>query len=288
MTIIRHDRTVAIGDQNAIQGDFGESWIQARVHLGGLRTYLQNCGWTLVDDDGHSSLWRPPPGRSEDLRVVLPATESVVDYADRVLEALRTLSFAERRAPEDVLSDIQYGSADTIAIRLTSDAPPGQTSLAIAHSAIVALRNFVVGSAAALDVEKLVLPSRRPLRAEAYADQTRLSTAGGSFVINLSLPLSDDSTLASMESDTVQEPLIDVPSQPYGRRVGLRMLAAAERGVSVARRVGAGDLPIRSFGALEPNAPNATELAALAALGGPERVRYRLRFMPSPLVPGAS
>lgn len=257
------------------------------VHLARLRTYLHGSGWTLVDEDGRSALWRPPPGQNEDLRVVLPASEGIADYADRVVEVLRTLSFAERRAPEDVLGDIEYGSADTFAIRLSADAPPGQAPLAVVHSAIIALRSFVVGSAAALDVEKLVLPSRRPWRAEAYADQARVSTASGSFVINLSLPLYDDAARPSEEMEVEQGHLLDVPSQPYGRRVGLRMLAAAERASSLARQVGTGDVAIRSFGALEPNAPNATELAALATLGGPEKIRYRVRFTPSPLVPGA-
>ena len=259
-----------------------------KVPLARLRAYLQDSGWILVDDDDRSSMWRPPPGRSDDVRVVLPAAESVVDYADRVLEALRTLSFAERRAPEDVLSDVEYGSADTFAVRLASEAPSGQASLVVAHTAITALRNLVVGSAAALDVEKLVLPARRPLRAEAYAAQTRLSTASGSFIINLFLPLADDEMAPHMQSERGQDPLLELPAQPYGRRVGLRMLAVAERGAFLARQVGAGDLPIRSFGSPEPNAPNATELSALAMLGGPEKLRYRLRFTPSPLVPGAT
>ena len=259
-----------------------------RVHLARLRVYLQNAGWILVDDDDRSSMWRPPAGQDQDLRVVLPSREDVADYSDRVVEALRTISFAERRAPEDVLGDVEYGSSDTVAIRLTSDAPPGQASLAVVHSAVVALRNLVVGSAAALDVEALVLPSRRPLRAEAYADQTRLSTASGSFIINLSLPLYDDVVPGQENSGDGQEALLDVPSRsPYGRRVGLRMLAAAERATSLARQVGNGDLPIRSFGLAAPDAPNATELAALSMLGGPEQLRYRLRYTPSPVVAGA-
>jgi len=257
-----------------------------KVPLVRLRAYLQDSGWTLVDDDDRSSMWRPPPGRSDDVRVVLPATESVVDYADRVLEALRTLSFVERRAPEDVLSDVEYGSADTFALRIESETPPGQASLVVAHTALTALRNLVVGSATALDVEKLVLPARRPLRAEAYTAQTRLSTASGSFVIKLSLPLTEETSPLS-QTEREQEPLLEVPSQPYGRRVGLRMLAVAERGAFLARQVGAGDLPIRSFGTPEPNAPNATELSALSMLGGPDKLRYRLRFTPSPLAPGA-
>ena len=189
------------------------SWGAGRVHLVRLQAYLRNSGWTLVDEDGRSSMWRPPPGRSEDVRVGLPATECVVDYADRVLEALRTLSFAERRAPDDVLADIEYGSADTFAVRLASEAPPGRASLVVVRTAVTALKNLVVGSAAALDVEKLVLPARRPLRAEAYASQARLSTASGSFVINLSLPLSDDETSPRIKSGMGQEG----PAHPFLR-----------------------------------------------------------------------
>jgi len=137
----------------------------------------------------------------------------------------------------------------------------------------------VVGSAAALDVEKLVLPSRGPLRAESYADRTRLSTASGSFVANLSLPLFDDNGASDRESaNTEQGRLLEVSPMPYGRRVGMRMLSVAERATTLARQVGEGDMPMRAFGFFEPGAPNATELAALAALGGPELLRYKIRL----------
>jgi hypothetical protein len=63
------------------------------------------------------------------------------------------------------------------------------------------------------------------------------------------------------------------------------MIRAAESARHLAEAVSAGDRPLRAFGE-DPVRPaaNATELAALKALGGPEYDVYQLRLTQSPLV----
>ncbi|MCO5968690.1 hypothetical protein [Actinoallomurus soli] len=217
---------------------------------------------------------------------MLPAEKSVLDYVELVTEALKAISFVERRLPEEIADDITHGGVDNVAVRLTPNAPEGEAPLFLAHSAISALKNFVVASAAALDHDSLVLPPRRPQRAEAYAAQARLSTRPGSFVLSLALPLADvysddDSDVATPEG---QDVLMEVPPRPFGRRVTNRMLTTARKAQQLAERVSEGDLPLSSFGKFAPDTPNATELAALSALGGPDYEVYQLRFAGSPLV----
>lgn len=62
------------------------------------------------------------------------------------------------------------------------------------------------------------------------------------------------------------------------------MLRAAQTAQRLAEDVSAGNRPLRAFGD-DPARPeaNATELAALKALGGPEYSLYQLRFTQSPL-----
>jgi hypothetical protein len=261
-----------------------------------LREYLADSGWTLVDEDARTSMWKPGWSSAEELFVVLPLREEVLDYGDRIYEALRVVAYAERRSIEEISSDISYGAADTVSARLMPEAPPGEAPLSLAYSAISALRSYVIGSGSALDNHALVLPTRRPLRAESYVSKVRFATRPGSFILSLALPLvetfdgipsvggHDDELETGQDGlEPVQEPMFDMPPQPFGRWITNRMAAVARTAQLLADAVGAGDQPLRAFGTPGLEAPNATELEALSGLGGPERNAYRLRFAQSPL-----
>jgi hypothetical protein len=200
---------------------------------------------------------------------------------------LRTLAYVEHRLPGEVSGDITFGGADTVAVRLTPDAPPGEAPLHLASSAIMALRSYVVASATALDAPSLMLPPRRPQRAESYAANTRISSMPGSSLLSLALPLSDSVPDAlDSEATSPQGTLMEVPPEPFGRRVTNRMRSAAEQAQRLANEVSEGTQPLPAFGRLDRNSANATELAALGALGGADHTLYQLRFAPSPLAAG--
>lgn len=247
--------------------------------LGRVRDHLVRTGWRAGVGDDRTIPWRHPmTGR---LVVVLPAREDFSDTPERLREAVRTIAYAERRTICELLADIAIpGGADTLSVRLTPEgAPSGSAPLGVAQAAVTALRDFVVGSASALEVEGLVLPARRPPRAEAYAARTLVSTAPGSFVVNLALPLLETVTPGSgPEAAEGQGALVDVQAPPYGRRVVQRMRVITERSVALANEVGMGERPLRAFAETRRNAANATELAALAVLGGVDRDRYQVRF----------
>lgn len=265
----------------------------------GLRAfadYLRASGWSLEDQDTRTALWRPsrspdagPPGAAPvgagPAEIVLPVRQDVGDYADRIDAAVRTLAFAERRTPAEVKSDVASGGADTVAVRLTPDAPPGEAPLALAQAVVTALYSFVIGSAAAIEIPDLVLPSHRPPWAESYAGQVRLSTHPGSFILSLALPLvADIGGPQQAEEDAAESVMFAMPPQPLGRRVSTRMRRSAQAACLLADEVSAGSRPLRAFGTDRGRpAANATELAALTALGGVEYGLYQLRFTQSPL-----
>jgi hypothetical protein len=248
--------------------------------------YLRSAGWSLEDQDARTSLWRATVAQGNgELEIVLPTTQDVSDYADRISAALRTLAYAERRLPDEITSDMSFGGADTVAVRMSPDAPPGEAPLPLARSAVEALHTFVLASAVALQIHELVLPSYRPPWAESYASRVRLSTHPGSFILSLALPLvadvDDDRTA---DDATGTEEMFRLPPQPLGRQVSGRMLASAQAAQQLAEEVSAGNRPLEAFGD-NPGRPavNATELAALKALGGPSYGLYQLRFTQSPL-----
>lgn len=259
--------------------------------LRAMESYLRVAGWSLEDRDARTSLWRirQHEGSGQDdgepLVVVLPARQDVNDYAYVVDAALKAVGYAERRSPEEIRSDISFGGADTVAVRLTPDAPSGEAPLALVRSAVTALHEFVVGSAAAIEIRELVLPSHRPAWAESYAGSVRVSTQPGSFILSLAMPLVVDmGNEAARDRDAGEQLSLNLPPQPFGRRVSGRMLKAAQAAQQLAEDVSAGRQPLRVFGE-NPVRPavNATELAALKSLGGPEYGLYKLRFTQSPL-----
>lgn len=259
--------------------------------LRAMENYLRVAGWSLEDRDARTSLWRARQQEGlvtdnlEPLVVVLPIRQNVSDYAYVVDAAIKTVAYAERRSPDEIRSDISFGGADTVAVRLTPDAPSGEAPLAMVRSAVTALHEFVVGSATAIEIRELVLPSHRPVWAESYAGNVRLSTQPGSFILSLAMPLVVDlGNEAARDQDAEEQLSLDLPPQPFGRRVSSRMLKAAQAAQQLAEDVSAGHQPLRVFGE-NPVWPaaNATELAALKALGGPEYGLYKLRFTQSPL-----
>jgi hypothetical protein len=213
--------------------------------------YLRVSGWSLEGQDTRTSLWRPSRSPdAEPVETVLPVSQDVGDYADRIDAAVRTLAFAQRRTPEEVKSDVADGGADTVAVRLTPDTPPGEAPLALAQAVVTALYSFVIGSAAAIEIPDLVLPSHRPPWAEAYAGQVRLSTRPGSFILSLALPLvADVGGQQQAEEDAAESVMFAMPPQPLGRRVSTRMRRSAQAACLLADEVSAGSRPLRAFGA---------------------------------------
>jgi hypothetical protein len=259
-------------------------------NLSSLIEYLRASGWILSDEDARTSLWLTEADDSK--RLILPRSQEVSDYRDLAYEALRLLSYQERRSLNEITSDILYGPADNVAVRLTPDVPSGQAPLPLAYEAVSALRSYVIGSGAALDDRSLVLPAYRSRQAESYASGALLSTSPGSFILSLSLPLTVDAPTGSSNADSqdigpdegeVQGELVSIPPQPFGRRVTNRMAAVARYAQGLAGEVSEGNDRLSSFGKTEISAPNATELEALSGLGGPEKTAYEVRFSQSPL-----
>lgn len=205
-----------------------------------------------------------------------------MDFGDRVREALKVIAYSERRLPREIIDDIVVGGADVVAVRLTPESPPGEAPMELAYTAINALRAWVIASAsAASGTHALVLPNRRSPRAETFAAKARFSTQPGSFILSLALPLEDGFPEPQTRSELDgQEELVPVPRSPFGRRVSQRMMSATRQARILASRVSEGDEQIAAFA--ERAVANATELAALSALGGPGHDAYQVRFGLSP------
>lgn len=260
--------------------------------VGRIKDYLESSLWHLQDEDEDTSLWSPPPGSShDDVQVVLPV-RSTPDGQEHLRLALRAIAWVQQRTLAEVVRDTTLGGADSMSVRIFPDAPSGEAPLETAHGALSALRELIIGSATGVESANgpLVLPSRRPTRADAYASSVLVSTRPGSFILDVSLPLrepgDDPHTLFGQTVTTLHG-----ENAPFGRRVSTRLSSVARAATTLASAVGDGRAEIAQFAADSALSGNATELSALARLGETtqERRRYRVRFAGSPLGrPGAS
>jgi hypothetical protein len=249
-----------------------------------IAPYLRSTGWLQIQTRERFDVWARPR-RDDTLRVVLPKDATAEDFAQRNVEALMVLAFAEDRTLPEVLADVEAGGADVISVRLDTSAPSGQAPLAVAEEAVSALKAFVVGAAAGLEVGTAVLPPRRP-RAERYAARARLSTGVGSFILTVAMPLYEGRPEADLAAgQTAMDEFLEVPAVPYGRQVAARMRSVTESAVGLARQVYEGSDDVTAFDTDPGTTGNATELEALARLGGGLVHEYRIRFTSSPVVP---
>lgn len=247
-----------------------------------LESYLSSAGWVLVSADRADVWMQGQRGHSEpQVQVSLPPRETVSDLDEQIEEAIRVIAYVEKRTFAETVNSMVDGGADTLSVRLLPKLPSGVAPLSTLHETVTALRSLVIGSAAALSNRDLVLPARRAAQVESYASAAQVSTRPGSFILDVTLPLARDA--ASMEL-TPEEPLVDVPTRPYGRLVTERIRKTARNAVAVAHRVAVGEASIEQFARPDLELGNALELEALAQMGGSLETPYQLRVSQSSLV----
>jgi hypothetical protein len=78
---------------------------------------------------------------------------------------------------------------------------------------------------------------------------------------------------------------IEIQATPYGRQVVARMRSVAENAIALSGKIAAGGEDITSFETDPTASGNATELEALAGLGGRTQRQYQVRFAMSPAAP---
>lgn len=244
-----------------------------------LTNYLSAAGWQS-EDAQRTTLWVPPSAEHADLQVALP--KEGVDYSTDVLdEAARVVAYVEGFTLSGLVNSVVEGGADTLSVRLLPPkAESGVAPLALAQESIAALRSLIIGAAAALKNDSLVLPSKRPALVEDYAAKAKVSTRPGSFIWDVALPLNVEAERASPVPEG-QDTLMEVAPQPYGRRVSDRIRQTATNATALAQRVLAGEAALTQFAQRQLRVGNAMEIDALASLGNTPDAPYQLRLTQS-------
>jgi hypothetical protein len=188
-----------------------------------VQAYVKAKGWLRVPNRRPelAVFHREVNGEMEGL--VIPQDPDLVDYAQAMNEAVRTLALIEGRTPGAVIDDLLLPAADVIRFRVISNAAEeGVLPLEDAVRLFGGVRKALLSSACTAVHPQSVHPRLSRSQAKEMVDACKLGVEKGSFVARVVCPLD------AVES----EERIEAPSPPFVRKATQSLLQGANEIVS--------------------------------------------------------
>ncbi|GAA2550934.1 hypothetical protein GCM10010435_21360 [Winogradskya consettensis] len=229
-----------------------------------LAMYLRAHGWTTRDRGVVSVQWVKMV-EGDEFEAVQPVDSRLRDYGLRVLDILRTLAVVEGRSELEILRDISTVSMDVHSVRtFPTDRSPGMIGLDDGVQAFESLRNLILAAAYSVSAEqpKAVQPARKPAEVLRFLRDVQIGpSTEGSFVIAAHTPIPPRLT----SGDDVGAL---APSEPFERRVSLRVYEAVQAAHSAANAALTSVDGLDAFTASIRQGVSANLCEALVGLGG--------------------
>lgn len=231
-----------------------------------ISLYLTSRGWAAHEEVG-GTLWT---AHDESYEVFVPRHREMRGYASHIRTMLSTLSASEERSATQISLEISVSDADVQYVRTDPNAESGTTPIDQGVKAFESLRQWVLSGAvsASTDQVRLVQPARKPAIALDFMRSVRLGpTFEGSYILTVYIPVPPRIGQTEIEVD---HPQVRLLSQPFQRRVSLKLREATSAAMSAAddviqRRVG-----IDAFTQRAEKGVNANLCEALAGFASPE------------------
>jgi hypothetical protein len=162
------------------------------IRVADLRAYLLAQGWKIRPFKRPQVIYfeGPPADDGKPLILLIPASEQLRDYPDRVEEILNTLTVLEMRPLPEVIRNIVTPTADILQIRLAGpETRTGTLGLGFISGFVSGMKDLLVFAACSQFEPKPFYP--RALReAVEFADRCRFRPASnGSFQVDVEAPL---------------------------------------------------------------------------------------------------
>ena len=187
------------------------------VRVSDLRTYLTSRGWHSAPFARQEELkfLAPQDSGMSEMQLLLPASEKLKDYVERVEQAIRSLSTLEERSAEEVVRDVLSPTCDKLHVRLrTAEVRTGTLLLGFATQFFEAVKNLLTFAACAELDPRPYFP-RAFKEAVTFASKCRLAgTAPGSFRVTVEAPLPPPAS-------RIQQQLFNFPKE---RRILLKLM----------------------------------------------------------------
>jgi len=222
-----------------------------------IASYLRSRGWT--EHGAQNGAWAT--FIRDDVEIAIPLTTNLVDFPQRMADALHTLELVEERDQTEILADLSLTSDDVVRIRIADvETRDGTLSLERASRVVSRTYDLMLAAACAAVEPKLYYPSRKPQKAMDYMRNIRMGqTERGSFVIAALSRVSPELMPADEAS------ALGIP-EPFERQV-TEMLACALGAASQAavNAIASGDL--RQFERAVTQGVSANLCDAVAGMG---------------------
>lgn len=165
-----------------------------------LKTYLSKTGWTLDGQLGAvATIWH----RVEefDAEVLLPASEGLKDYKNRMRDAIQAIAGYEKREPKHVLGEILNMFSGVIAVRVIgADTKDGTIPINDGVLLIEKAKDMLMSAAMAMFAKRRMFSGKPPKNAASYIESLLLGqTEVGSYVISVLVPQQDDPSQDSID-----------------------------------------------------------------------------------------
>ncbi|TGL39420.1 hypothetical protein EHQ53_15180 [Leptospira langatensis] len=196
----------------------------SKITLTDLTRFLENKGWKLGEfaDSRRLLFYGPVSDRGNPLQIVVPSSDSYIDYYERINDLLNTLSNIYSESIETILSRIALVSHDLLRMKVMSSLTENNTiPLDVAVNEVKGLKGLFLWGACSEYTSKPHFDKAISL-AEKHVRNCRFGhTFEGSFGFTISSPLLSDYSQLSLYTGEVEP--------PYERRVMERIV----RGLSI-------------------------------------------------------
>jgi hypothetical protein len=251
-----------------------------------IAAYLRAHGW-LPAPGGDPAVWFVTKDGDE-FEALLP-DPAFRDYAARVGDVLGVLSIVEGRSELDVWRDMSMVTSDAQYIRAMPHTPIGTIPIEDGVAAFENARDLLAAAAAsvAADRPRAVQPTRRSADVTRFMRDVKIGpTFEGSFVLSILIPVPpqlagesgrpfEDAEMFEDSEGTSGEP---ARSEPFGRKVSLRLYEAASAAREAAAQALTGPNGLDAFTGGLDRGISANLCEALAGIGGEPNNPFELSF----------
>jgi hypothetical protein len=239
-----------------------------------LELYLVASGWIRDGELGNlASIWHRPERHFNDAEVLLPQSQNLKDFNDRIADAVLAITAFERRSLFEIAKDIAGYSADFISVRvLHSDVTEGSIPLNDGVLLNIRARDLVASSAMSVLSKCKHFSGQRPQEAREFLETLRLGqTEVGSYVVNVIAPIKP-----------VQSDQQEISMTSMTRMVTANLSLGLDALSKAIDKYAEGD-DLRVFDAAVADGASANMCDALLGLSGEQRARgFEITITPSP------
>lgn len=166
-----------------------------------MKNYAQGLGWKPVTGlNGTVAVYHDP--NSELRQLLIPLDEKFDDYPESVARVVERLAEFEKRDPTEVLNHLLVPPSDLLSFREQSaETEAGDISVEHGSRIIEGVKKALLAIAHSVEQPQAFHPRLSRDEAKQFLSRCRMSTARGSFVLNVACVLDTQVALPGMEPE---------------------------------------------------------------------------------------